>query len=127
MSYSSECEKARVAADPIQLERVVSNLIVNAIKYNRENGRIDISTTEEGDKIRVDVADTGEGIAAEYLPVVFDKFRRASSKEGVKGSGLGLAIARNLLSAMGGEIWVESEPGKGTCFSFRLPKVIVPS
>jgi len=72
----------------------------------------------------VDVADTGKGIAAEELPFVFDKFRRACSVESMKGTGLGLAIARELISAMGGEIWAESELGKGSVFSFRLPRAV---
>ena len=121
VSYSAQCETVRVLADAVQLERVVSNLLVNALKYNQEGGRIDVSASREGDKIRVDVADTGQGIAEEELPFVFEKFRRASSVEGMKGTGLGLAIARELISAMGGEIWAESELGKGSVFSFRLP------
>ena len=124
VSYSTECKTVRVLADPFHLERVVSNLLVNAIKYNQEGSRIDVSAIKEGDKIRVDVADTGKGIAAEELPFVFDKFRRACSVESMKGTGLGLAIARELISAMGGEIWAESELGKGSVFSFRLPRAV---
>ena len=127
VSYSTECKTVRVLADPIQLERVVSNLLANAIKYNQEGGRIDVSAIKEGDKIRVDVADTGKGIAAEELPFVFDKFRRACSVESMKGTGLGLAIARELISAMGGEIWAKSELGKGSVFSFRLPRAVSPA
>jgi len=127
VNYHKESETVRVLADPVQLERVVSNLLVNAIKYNKERGRIEVRAGREGEKFRVDMTDTGQGIAAEELPFVFDKFRRASSLESIQGTGLGLAIARELISAMGGEIWAESELGKGSVFSFRLPEAIGPS
>ncbi|HUU28613.1 MAG TPA: PAS domain-containing sensor histidine kinase [archaeon] len=120
--FSTDCEKVRVLGDSIQLDRVVSNLIGNAVKYNREGGRIDVYSVEDGPTVRVDVADTGQGIPEDELPFVFEKFRRASSVKSVKGTGLGLTISRELVTAMGGEIWVKNRESEGCCFSFRLPK-----
>lgn len=127
VSYKTGCKEARVLADPVQLERVVFNLMVNAIKYNRQGGGIEVRASSRDGHVRVDVADTGQGIAAEELPFVFEKFRRASSVENMKGTGLGLAIVRELVSGMGGEIRVESEHGKGSVFSFSLPEATGPA
>ncbi|OGG04489.1 MAG: hypothetical protein A3F83_13140 [Candidatus Glassbacteria bacterium RIFCSPLOWO2_12_FULL_58_11] len=119
--FTTECEEVRVSADLIQLERVVSNLVSNAIKYNREGGRIDVRSFREGNWVKVAVDDTGKGISAEELPYVFEKFRRAAAVEHVKGTGLGLTIAKQLIGAMGGQIKVESEEGRGSRFTFSLP------
>ena len=119
--FTTECEAVTVSADMTQLERVVSNLIGNAIKFNREGGRIDVRSFREGSWVKVEVDDTGKGIPADELPYVFEKFRRAASVENIKGTGLGLTIVRELLGAMGGKIEVESEEGKGSRFTFRLP------
>jgi signal transduction histidine kinase len=96
----------------------------NAVKYNKEGGRIEVFCGQDDtpEMVRVEVADTGGGIPEEELPYVFEKFRRASADQHVQGSGLGLAIARQLITSMGGEIWVTSKPGKGSRFAFRLPK-----
>ena len=110
-----------VLADPGQLERVLGNLLGNAIKYNREGGRIDVTGRTEGKWVRLHVADTGRGIPSEELPHVFERYRRVSSSQGRSGSGLGLAIAKSFIEAMGGEIEAHSEPGRGSRFSFRLP------
>jgi len=124
LTFKTDYDNVQVLADPVQLERVISNLVDNAVKYNREGGRIEISCGKDDspDMVRVEVADTGGGIPDAELPYVFEKFRRASSDKQAKGSGLGLAIARQLISSMGGEIRVSSTPGEGSRFSFRLPK-----
>ncbi len=110
-----------VLADQLQLERVLANLVGNAVAYNREGGRIDLRCRPEENWLVVEVADTGRGIPAEELPHIFDKYRRGSSTGGVRGHGLGLAICRDLVRAMGGEILVVSREGEGCTFSFRLP------
>ncbi|MBN2289962.1 MAG: PAS domain S-box protein [Candidatus Glassbacteria bacterium] len=124
LTYQTDYDNVQVLADPIQLERVIFNLVDNALKYNREGGRIEVNCGEDErpGMVRVDVRDTGCGIAEADLPYVFEKFRRASANSQVKGSGLGLAIARQLIDSMGGGIWVASTQGEGSCFSFRLPK-----
>ena len=122
VSYRNDCEKVRVMTDQVQLERVLANIFINAVNYNRDGGRIDLSLRDNGSTVIVEVADTGIGIPQDELPFIFEKFRRASSAKYMKGTGLGLTIVRELVSAMGGEIWVKSKEGQGSSFSFRLPK-----
>ncbi|MFC1614238.1 ATP-binding protein [Gemmatimonadota bacterium] len=124
ITYKTDYDNVMVIADPVQLERVISNLLDNAVKYNRDGGRIEVCCGKDDspDKVRVDVVDTGNGIPEDELPYVFEKFRRASSDYQVKGSGLGLAIVKQLMTSMGGDIRVSSKSGEGSCFSFRLPK-----
>jgi signal transduction histidine kinase len=115
---------ALVLADEQSLEQVFSNLISNAIKYNTPGGSVLITLREENGTLIADVADTGIGISREHLPLIFDQFYRVSRREDqkIKGTGLGLAIAKKIVEAHNGVILVESEPGKGSTFSVRLPK-----
>ncbi len=119
-------------ADPDRLNQIIFNLLSNALRHTPEGGRIMVrgAATRRGghDDIAVSVVDTGEGIAAEDLPHIFDRFwrtDRARSRE-KGGTGLGLAIARSLVEAHGGRIWVESKLGQGATFTFSVP-VIVPA
>ncbi len=115
---------ARVRADRGRISQVLTNLLTNAIRYNRDGGtvRIGITTNAEGTVIRV--SDTGVGIPAEELPHIFDRFYRVdkarSRADG--GSGLGLSICKTIVEAHGGTIHVTSQPGTGTTFEVRLPK-----
>jgi len=120
-SFNPGAAGVAVAADRVQLERVIANLVGNSIKYNREGGSIAVATAVEADCVRVEVADTGRGIPAEELPYVFERYRRSASVESMRGSGLGLAVAWSFITAMGGSIQAESEVGKGSRFSVRLP------
>ncbi|HUU38765.1 MAG TPA: hybrid sensor histidine kinase/response regulator [Candidatus Desulfaltia sp.] len=115
---------ALALGDEQSLEQVFSNLISNAIKYNRPEGSVIITVREEEDSIITDVTDTGIGIAREHLPLVFDQFYRVSRSEDqkIKGTGLGLAIAKKIVEAHNGSIQVASEPGRGSTFSVRLPR-----
>ncbi|MFI6070174.1 sensor histidine kinase [Actinoplanes sp. NPDC051343] len=108
-----------VSADPVRLRQVVGNLVSNAIRHTPPGG----SVTLAADGSTISVRDTGSGIAATDLPKVFDRFWRAdgSRSRATGGSGLGLAIARRLTEAHSGTIEVESEPGRGTLFTIRLP------
>jgi len=108
-----------VRADRELFEKVVSNLVENAIKYTLENGKISITTKAETDSVVVSVTDTGIGIAKEDIPQLFQKFFQVDHS--VPGAGLGLAICENIVNSHGGKIWVESELGKGSTFSFSLP------
>jgi len=108
-----------VRADRSQVERVLANLVVNAIRYTKQ-GEIKISAQPRGNSVAVSVSDTGSGIPAEYLPHIFDKFVQVPGAA-TGGAGLGLAISRLIIEAHGGQISVQSEPSKGSTFTFTLP------
>lgn len=114
-------EEFSLECDADLLERVVTNLLGNAIKYTPEGGRITVSIVDEGDKLKLCVADTGEGIPPEYLERVFGKFEQVQGQRR-GGTGLGLTIARFFVESHLGRIWVESELGKGSQFYFTVPK-----
>ncbi len=110
-------EPLPVACDPADLERIVGNLVSNAVKYTAR-GRVAVSLAPEGDRIRLEVADSGIGIPESALPHLFDEFYRAANARAVEesGTGLGLAIVKLLVSRYGGEIAVRSREGEGTTF-----------
>lgn len=112
-----------VRADVGLIERVFDNLIANAIKYTPEQGQIKITVAAAGERVRVEVADTGCGIPEVHVPFVFDRFYRADESRNVEsgGAGLGLAIVKRILQLHDGEIAVESEVMAGSRFSFSLP------
>jgi len=113
-----------VHGDRESLKQAITNLVSNAIHYNRAGGTVVMSTKEQGDDLVVDISDTGIGISRENLPFIFDEFFRVKSNQTqhVAGSGLGLPIAKKIIEAHDGHIQVESELGKGTTFSILLPK-----
>lgn len=113
-----------VLADRRALEQVLANLLDNAIKYCPSGARVTVRGEEEGDFVRLSVVDTGPGIEPTHLPRLFERFYRvdAGRSREVGGTGLGLAIVKHLVDAMGGTVAVESTPGKGTTFSFTLPR-----
>jgi two-component system phosphate regulon sensor histidine kinase PhoR len=113
---------AKVFADPHRLMQMLTNLIDNAIKFNRDEGAITIAF-EAGERDRIIVTDTGEGIPGQHLDRVFERFYRADrarSRE-LGGTGLGLAIVKHLAKAHGGEVTVSSRVGAGTQFTIELP------
>jgi signal transduction histidine kinase len=112
-----------VSADVDRLLQVLSNLLGNAIKFTQPDGRVTVSASTADQEIMVSVADTGVGIPADELHLVFDRFWHAQKTSHVRGTGLGLAIAQGIIEAHGGRIWVESAPGSGSTFSFTLPIV----
>jgi signal transduction histidine kinase len=113
-----------VAADPDKLRQVLLNLIENAVKYS-DAGRIEVRLEPRNGVMRFSVRDEGQGIPPEEHERIFEKFHRLDPQmtQGVGGTGLGLYICRELVERMDGRIWVDSEPGKGTTFSFELPLV----
>lgn len=110
-----------IKADRDYLRDILTNLVDNAIKFTPEGGKVSIETEEKKNHILVKVKDTGMGIATENIPKLFDKGFQADHS--VPGIGLGLHICKKLVEAHGGEIWVETELGKGSTFCFTLPKL----
>ncbi|HEY7152529.1 MAG TPA: ATP-binding protein [Gemmataceae bacterium] len=111
-----------VAADPLRLGHALNNLLDNALTYTDQGGRITLSAGVVNERsVRLSVADTGVGIAEEYLPHVFDKFFRVPDQSRGHGSGLGLAIVREIVLAHGGQVTCASQPRQGTVFHLTLP------
>jgi two-component system sensor histidine kinase SaeS len=121
---SVEGEVAYVMMDPRRVQRVLYNLVQNAIRYTPSDGSVQILARDIGTEVQVEVKDTGEGIPPEELSRIFDRFYRTeqSRSRGSGGTGLGLSIAKGIVEAHGGRLWVESAIGKGSTFGFALPK-----
>ncbi|MEO6588875.1 MAG: ATP-binding protein [Pyrinomonadaceae bacterium] len=116
-------EDITVFADAVRLEQMLTNLIDNAIKFNRESGSVTVSHIRKENSDLISVADAGEGISSEHLQRIFERFYRtdrARSRE-IGGTGLGLAIVKHLARLHGGEVSVASMLGKGTIFTIELP------
>ena len=109
-----------VIADRERILQVFSNLGGNAVKFTPEGGVIEISASASDDVVEFSVRDTGAGISPDDLPHIFDRFWQATATRR-NGIGLGLAIVRGIVQNHGGEIHVESSPGRGTQFRFTLP------
>jgi two-component system sensor histidine kinase VicK len=114
---------SETAIDARRIEQVVTNLLENAIKYSQDGGRISVSVEEDHSMILVSVADQGIGIPQDEIGLIFDRFYRVQNSRSYEtgGSGLGLAICRGIVEAHGGQIWVESDTGKGSVFTFSIP------
>ena len=114
-----------VMANPDQMKSVWNNLISNAIKYNCDEGRVEITLHCDDDRLVARVSDTGIGIPAEVMPRLFSEFFRADNAKAVSrmGTGLGLSIVKEIIERAGGQITVESELNKGTTFRFWLPVI----
>jgi two-component system OmpR family sensor kinase len=124
---------APAQADPDRVAQVLRNLLVNALRHTPSGGSVTVSASSKVKSLEIAIADTGEGIAPDDLPHVFERFWRADparARSGIGGegrmaggTGLGLSVAQSLVKAQGGRIWVESTPGEGTVFRFTLPLV----
>ncbi len=110
-------------ADLRRVEQVLLNLLSNAVKFT-EQGFVEVSAEEKEDNVLVRVKDTGIGIKKEDIETIFKTFSQVDSglSRKYEGTGLGLSISKRLVELMGGRIWVESISGKGSTFSFSLPK-----
>jgi signal transduction histidine kinase len=113
----------RIRHDPQRIGQVVSNLLLNAIKFTPRDGQVDVTLAASPDGARIDVVDTGVGIDASEMPRIFERFYRGSRANEARssGSGLGLAIVRSIVDMHGGTILVESRIGKGSRFTVNLP------
>lgn len=112
-----------IRLDRERILQALRNLIGNGVKFTPQGGRIRVSAGMDNGKVKVSVEDTGRGIPQEHLTTIFDKFHQVArwSGDSTKGTGLGLAIAKHIVTSHGGEIWAESEVGKGSAFIFVLP------
>jgi len=108
-------------ADPLRLGQLLENLVSNAVKFGPPESEVRVAARLEGDALAFSVADQGPGIGSQDLPRIFERFFRAPATRGVPGTGLGLSIVKHLAVLMGGEVDVQSEPGRGAIFTFRLP------
>ena len=112
----------RVHVDRSQIERVIANLVTNAMRATPAGGTITVAAARRGDEVAISIADTGSGIPRDYLPRIFEPFVQVPNASG-GGAGLGLTISRRIVEAHGGRFTVQSEPGRGATFTFtvRMP------
>jgi two-component system phosphate regulon sensor histidine kinase PhoR len=110
--------------DRERLTQVLTNLVVNAVKYNVPGGKVELGYRERADRVEIFVSDTGRGIPAEHLTRIFERFYRVDKERSraVGGTGLGLAIVKHIVEAHDSQVQVQSEVGKGSVFSFSLKK-----
>ena len=115
--------------DERKIKQILLNLLSNAVKFTPEGGRIGIKARQADGSVEISVSDTGIGIASEDQPKIFEEFRQVGSDYAhkVEGTGLGLTLAKKFVELHGGRIWVQSEIGKGSTFSFTLPERSSPS
>jgi signal transduction histidine kinase len=112
----------QIQADERKVRQVVLNLLSNAIKFTPEGGRIEVAALPRDGFVEVSVSDTGVGIAPEDHEAVFQEFRQVGTADKkVEGTGLGLTLCRKFVELHGGRIWVKSELGKGSTFTFTIP------
>lgn len=114
--FDTEEEELYCDIDVEQLERIILNILSNAIKYNKVNGNIDVVVKDKNEEVHVEVSDTGIGIPKDKIDMIFDRFERFDNKNAAikEGSGIGLSIVKKLVDALGGKIEIESEVDKGT-------------
>ena len=123
LTAQAEPTLPELSVDPEHLARVLGNLVSNALRHTPPGGQVTLAARAAPAGVQLIVADTGTGIAPEHLPNVFERFYRADPARTAEtgGSGLGLAIVKSLVEAHGGQIGVESSPGRGTTFTITLP------
>lgn len=124
LSHSFEPMVDEIYGDQFSIEEMITNLLLNAIKYTPEKGTVTLDVSEQKGDILVEITDTGIGVPEDELEFVFDEFFRASNARKTErdGTGLGLSIVKQIVERHSGEIWVESKLGEGTKFAFTLPK-----
>jgi len=113
----------RISADPLRFKQILHNLLGNAVKFTPEGGKISVEAVTSDGFARISISDTGIGIPSDLQQAVFEKFYQvnATNKGNAAGTGLGLAITKRLVEEHGGNIWIESQPGRGSSFRFTIP------
>jgi signal transduction histidine kinase len=112
----------QIRGDERKLKQVLLNLLSNAIKFTNEGGRIEVRAMPVEGAVEVSVTDTGVGIAPEDQEAIFEEFRQVgTAAKKVEGTGLGLALSRKFVELHGGRIWVQSQEGVGSTFTFTIP------
>jgi len=112
-----------VTADRLKLRRCVANLVDNALKYSPDGSTVTLSGASADGTVTLSVQDQGTGIAGEDLPRIWERLYRAEQSRTTPGLGLGLSLVRAIIEAHGGAVDVQSEPGRGSTFTLRLPEV----
>ena len=127
ITFDTEVEELKVALDIDKYEKIILNLISNAIKYNKENGEIFVNLLVRDENVVIEVIDTGIGIAQEKIKYIFQRFMQINKSfiRDVEGSGIGLYMVKSLVELHKGKIEVESVEGEGSKFTVTLPKVVV--
>jgi signal transduction histidine kinase len=110
-----------IEADERKVKQILYNLLSNAVKFTPDGGRVEVSARAENGDVRIDVTDTGIGIAPADQARIFEEFRQVGRERSREGTGLGLTLTKKYVELHGGRLWVESTPGKGSTFSFTLP------
>ncbi len=123
LGFDADPQLGEIVADERKLKQILVNLLSNAVKFTPDGGRIDVSARRDADSVVIAVHDTGIGIAAADQQAVFEEFRQVGHDYTNKqeGTGLGLALTRRFVELHGGRIWVDSEPGNGSTFTFTIP------
>lgn len=126
LSLTAQCSNfnVMVCADIALIHRVLENLLQNAFRHSHEGGVVSLKVSMDAEKVWIEVEDNGEGIAADEIPHIFDRFYRPETSH--SQTGLGLAIVKRILDLHSSEVGVRSEPDKSTCFSFWLPQAALP-
>lgn len=119
--FEGEALAQVLQADPLRLEQLLGNLIGNAVKFSPDGGQVEVKVTSQPAGVTWHIKDQGPGISVADLQRIFERFYRARATRGIPGTGLGLAIVKHLAHLMGGEVNVESELGKGSVFTLRIP------
>jgi len=125
VKLAGACPSITIQTDKMRVEQVLANLIENALKFTQPGGQIVVSCSASDREVTLSVSDNGPGIPGDALQRIFERFYQipqAQSQAARRGMGLGLYISREIVHSLGGQIWVESELGKGSTFSFRVPR-----
>jgi signal transduction histidine kinase len=121
LSLKADQPIPNIPTDPERLKQVMANLVDNAVQHTHKGDCVEVSLVCNAVRMQVSVIDTGDGIASKDLGLVFDKFYRSVGTDAPQSAGLGLTISKRIIEAHGGDIWVQSEEGEGSTFTFSLP------
>jgi len=121
LSAAVASDVGAIEADERKVKQILYNLLSNAVKFTPDGGKVNVSVRAENGDIRVEVRDTGIGIAGEDQQRIFEEFRQVGRERSREGTGLGLTLTKRFVELHGGRIWLESSPGKGSTFAFTLP------